>query len=141
MHRIENSILLFCLASLCSCGVDPGSADYSYSLPDDFSIYRTSGHQVEIASQSALPGVPAKVIEVGWDKRFIIAKQQLLKNRGDFPGDNFQVPDPSKYQFWIIDVLHTNRVGPLDEKAFKEKRTALDVPDTIKMKPPGANVK
>lgn len=138
MRAMKSVLIGLGLVGLCSCGVNPGSADYNYPLPGDFSVRRSSGSQVEIASQSALPGIPAKVVEIGWDKRFIVAKQQMLKNRGDFPDDTFQVPYPGKYQFWIIDVPHTNRIGPLDESAFAAKKKSLGVPDSIKMKPPGA---
>jgi hypothetical protein len=135
---MRNCLTVLGLMSLCSCGIDPGSGDYDYALPGDFSVRSTSAHQIEIASQSAMPGVPPRVIEIGWDKRFIIAKQQFLKDRGDFPGDNYQVPVPGKYQFWIIDVVTTNRVGPLDEKELAERRSALGIPGTIKMKSPAA---
>lgn len=141
MRITKNLLIGIVLVGLCSCGVDPGSADYDYPLPGDFSVRRSSGNQVEIASQSALPGVPSKIIEIGWDKRFILAKQQMLKNRGDFPGDTFQVIDPGKYQFWIIDVLNTNRIGPLDENAFVAQKNALGISGTIKMKPPGDQAK
>ena len=65
----------------------------------------------------------------------------MLKNRGDFPGDTFPVIDPGKYQFWIIDVLNTNRIGPLDENAFAAQKNTLGIFDTIKMKPPGDQAK
>lgn len=133
-------LIIFGLLGLCSCGGDPSAADYEYPLSGDFSVRRTSNHQIAIASRSALQGVPAKIVELGWDKRFIVVKQQLLKNRGDFPGDNFLIPDPGKYQFWIIDVVNTNRIGPLNESAFLERTGALGV-STIKMKPASAYLK
>jgi hypothetical protein len=138
---MRNYLIGLGLMSLCACRVDPGAADYDYSLPGGFSVRSTSSHQVEIASQFALPGVPPKVVEIGWDNRFIVAKRQLLRDRGDFPGDNYQVPAPDKYEFWIIDVTSTNRFGPLDEKALAERMEILGVPNTIKMRPPGARTR
>src|SRR5438128_560088 len=113
------------LLGFSSCGLYLGSTDYDYSLPGDCSLRRTSAHQIDIASQSGLLGIPPKVVQLGWDRRFILVQQQMLKHRGDFPGDTYQVPDSGRHQFWIIDVAGTNRIGPLDQAAFLAQRKAL----------------
>lgn len=129
------------VALLVSCGVDL-NGDFEVALPRGYVIFASSSHNVAIFnSDGQFPEVPAKVVAVGWDNQFVLAKQQLLKNRSDFPGDSFQIPDPGKYQFWIIDLVNTNRLGPLDENMFSAERKALGVPDTIKMKPPSAYAK
>ena len=140
--KVLREVMLCCVAVLTSCGARPGSADYELALPRGYTLFRSSGHNINITHTNIeFPEIPAKVVETGWNERFILAKQQLLKNRGDFPSDNFQVPNPGKYQFWIIDVLNTNRVGPLNEKTFNEQRKVLGVPNTLKMRPPGVYAK
>lgn len=139
LHKVIPALTLLLVTS---CGIDSGSGDYEYSLPNGYFVFATSTHQVSILHKDlAFLEVPAKVVEIGWNEQFILARQQLLKKRGDFSGDDFQVPDVGKYQFWIIDLTGTNRIGPLNAQAFAEKKKELGVPSGIKLKKASAYVK
>ena len=128
-------------ALLCGCNREP-TAEYEYKLPGGYSVFKTSSDDIMVRCMASerYPDIPAKVVGLGWNERFILAKQQTLTNRASFPGDTFQIPVAGKYQFWIIDLTTTNRIGPLDENEFTEKTKALGVA-AIKMKPPGAFAK
>ena len=129
-------IFFILLISLCSCGKNTGTLP-SYPPPGGYKVYHTSAHQTIIRNMDAIHGldVPSKVIGIGWDTRFIIAKQQLLTNRNHFPGDNYEVPVPGKYAFWILDTKDSvKRYGPLDEQKFTAKRKEIGVPVSLLLK-------
>lgn len=110
-----------------SCSRDPLMGDFDRPLTAGYHLISTSGNQIEVThmEDSRYLGVPAKVVEIAWNDRFILAKQQELKSRGDFPGDTLPVPVPGKFSYWIIDTGQTNRYGPLSEKEFGEKVQSL----------------
>ena len=112
------------------------NGDFDKPLLGDYHLLSTSAHQVQVMhmTDSDNPGIPPKVVEIGWNKSFIIAKQQRLKERGDFPGDKLLVPVPSQFAFWIVSVGKTNRYGPLSEKEFNEKLEALSQKE-LRLKP------
>jgi hypothetical protein len=59
--------------------------------------------------------VPSKVVEIAWNDRFILAKQQEME-----PG-RLHVATPAKFYYWIIDMVQTNKLGPFSEDEFKKK--------------------
>lgn len=70
-------LLFLLLITLHGCA---GLGDYDIQLPGNFSVVRTSGHQVTISPQLSShswgsPIVPAKVVQVAWNEEYIIAKQ------------------------------------------------------------------
>ena len=67
------------------------------------------------------PVIPTKVIELAWDARFVIAKQQIVR-LGD------------KYQFWILDTTIPKVWGPFEESAFNGKKKELGIPDSLELK-------
>ena len=67
------------------------------------------------------PVIPTKVVEVAWDERFVIAKQQIVR-LGE------------KYQFWILDTTVPKIFGPFEESAFKEKRNELGISESLVLK-------
>jgi hypothetical protein len=76
--------------------------------------------------------IPAKVVALGHDDDFIIAKQSHLRRRSPGnPNDNYEEPDPGEFSFWIIDLRKSETVGPLTEEEFAASRTYLELPDTL----------
>ncbi|MGN7358519.1 DUF3997 domain-containing protein [Paenibacillus sp. SAF-054] len=70
-------LLFLLLITLQGCA---GLGDYDIQLPGNFSVVRTSGHQVTISPQLSShswgsPIVPAKLVQVAWNEEYIIAKQ------------------------------------------------------------------
>jgi hypothetical protein len=111
----------------CGCSPDPMMGDFDLSLAGGYRLERESPDSVDIYHETAGQeiGVPAKVIEVACNERFILAKQQELQPRGDFPGDVLLAPVPGKFHFWVIDVGATNRYGPMKETEFTAKLKSL----------------
>lgn len=101
--------LLFFSLLLCGCA---GLADYDIDLPGDYSVIRTSADNVIIAPKvgSGTWGetvIPTKVLEVGWNNNFIIAKQEDISI--------------NKKNYWIINIELNEIEGPLESQDFEKK--------------------
>jgi Protein of unknown function (DUF3997) len=116
-----------CSMFLGACSLDPNMGDFDLALINGYYLVRTSPDSVEILhmDDSRHLGVPAKVVEIAWNEHFILAKQQELQPRGDFPGDTLSIPAPGKFHYWIVDTIQTNRYGPLIQKEFEDKLQSL----------------
>jgi hypothetical protein len=122
--------------------MDPMMGDFDVKLIGDYHLSSTSAHEVQVShiTDSRFPEIPSKVVQIAWNDRFIIAKQQELKPRGKFPGDTYLVPVEGKFNFWIIDVNRTNSYGPIAEQDFATKLQFLNVRD-LKLKRVSPRVK
>ena len=88
-----------------------------------------------MACGPSTPIIPSKVVDVGHDDRFIIAKQNVLRRRSpNDPKDTYMEPDRNKFQYWILDTSRPEVYGALTAMAFDEKRKELGVPEGIRMK-------
>lgn len=133
------SLLLF----TCGCdrvGIGPGLYDFHYDVAKGYILARTSAHKVQIHPNAAFsptdPQIPPKVIEVGWNERFILAKQYPLKRRSpNNPNDTYELPDKSHTNYWILDANGPAVYGPFDKAEFEKKRLALGVPSELILKP------
>ena len=65
------------------------------------------------------------MIEVAWDERFILAKQQHLKDGR---------PVWWRYSYWILDVTKPECFGPFNAEEFATRRAELGVPDGLELK-------
>jgi hypothetical protein len=97
------------------------------NLPGGNKVISTSSDDIEIANfnDGFKPLVPEEVVGAGWNTNFIVAKQQLFKNRGAFPGDTFRIPDPGKFKYWIIDIKTSNTIGPMTEVEYQRELNSL----------------
>lgn len=117
----------------------PGTSDFHAPACGGYSIWRTSAHQISVVPDdgwtASTPIIPTKVIECDFDDRFVIAKRQGLKRRspGD-PNDTYEEPDPSVFDFWILDTSAPKVFGPLSEAEFNRMRTELRVPTKLRLK-------
>ncbi len=107
----------------------PGASDYDIDLPGNYSIVRLSAHEVEIAPKTSENGwgkavIPAKVMEAGWNDKYIIVKQvDLIK---DPESDNgMEIPDEKNYHFWILEIKNGKVIGPLDDVDFTKKKARI----------------
>ena len=123
-----------------SCDFGPGSADYGKVISSDYRLISTSQFQTVIVNVKIGEGigvepfgVPANVVEVAWDSRFILAKQQVLRLQGINPRDDYPVPVPGQFNYWIIDITSTNRFGPLSASEFNDKTKKLKI-DHLQLK-------
>jgi hypothetical protein len=111
----------------------PGLADFEAPLPGGYKLYRSSAHQITVLPSDR--GIPPKVVEVGYDDDFIIAKQNHLRRRS--PGnskDTSEEPDPGVFSFWIIDLRKSESYGPLTEDEFAAKRNDLAVSQSVMLR-------
>lgn len=112
-----------------------GLGDYDIKLPNGYSIVRTSAHNVTISPQESenswgAPLIPTKVVQVGWDDRYILAKQIGLKTDPRSSNGN-QIPDESNVKFWIMEMKTKKVIGPLDEKEFLNKKIELSISNEL----------
>lgn len=130
---ISITILPFFIVSGCA-----GLGDYDVQLPNKLTVIRSSAHQVTISPQITesswgAPLIPTKVVEVGWDEKYILAKQLGLKN--DPKSTNgYQIPDELKVSYWIIESITKKVFGPMDEREFNIKKKELKISDDVKLK-------
>ncbi|WP_171046328.1 DUF3997 domain-containing protein [Lentibacillus cibarius] len=104
---------------LTSCA---GLGDYSIDLPGNLQVDRINGENIVIsliddASGSGTTIVPAKVAEVGWNKKYIIVRQT-----------------DQKEGFWVVKVDTAKAIGPLDHKNFLKKKKELNIPSEVELK-------
>src|SRR5262245_4446096 len=135
-RRVLLAVLLAVWTALTlACGLQ----DYHYEMCGGYCVVRSSAHQVVVApklgesawASSDPTAIPAKVVEVAWDERFVIAKRQLL-HRPD-PG-GIERPVSGSYDFWVIDTRDKVRYGPLTADEFEAKRAEVGVSPDIALR-------
>ena len=115
-----------------------GLADYSLDLPGNYSIVRTSAHQVTVApkisdSHWGSDVIPTKVTGVAWDDNYILAKQLDLVNDPK-SSNGYQIPNNDDVHFWILEIKSGKIFGPLDEVAFLEKKNEFGISKSVTLK-------
>lgn len=133
MKRTMLSALLAIL--LVGCGDFNHGGDFETKLCGGYSVKSGSAHSIEVSLENwnhVAPFISAKVVALGHDERFIVAKQNHLKRLS--PNDTYMVPDPGCFSYWILDVSIPKAYGPLTEDEFKSKRKALGIPDALTLK-------
>jgi len=130
-------ICLIALFGLMFTGCAP--LDFATELCGGYILGRTSSHDILIMPKSGwddtTPIIPPKVVELGNDQRFIVAKQHPLKRRSpDNLQDTYMEPDRGLVNYWILDTATPIAFGPLMWDEYIEKRKELDVPDSVILK-------
>lgn len=137
MRAFSFSLVIF-LVGCGPSGFGPGAQDFIVRVAGDYSIQRTSAHEIQIAPDvwnASTPIIPTKVIECNTDGRYIIAKRQGLKRRiPNNPNDTYEVPDPSVIDYWILDTTTPKVYGPLTLQQFKVKTTDIGVAPSLRLK-------
>lgn len=108
--------MVFSLLMVTGCA---GLADYSIDLPGNYSIVRTSAHQVTVAPKISETGtgpaiIPTKVTEVAWDGNYILVKQLSLMD-DPASSNGYEIPNNDDEHFWIVEFKSGNVFGPLDK--------------------------
>ncbi len=130
MNR-HRHLLLAILLSINSCSRDPFNDDFIFGLTGGYQLIRTSTYMVTIehSADSRHLSIPAQVVELAWNDGFILGKQQVIRPRGNVPGDTVPVPVVGSFNYWILDLHQTNRFGPMTEVEFVEKLKAIGQTD------------
>jgi len=112
--------------------------DYSVDLPGEYSVVRTSAHQVTIApkiseSHWGSDIIPTKVTELAWDDTYILAKQLGLK---EDPNSNngSQIHDENDVHFWILEFKSGEVFGPFEKESFVKKKNELGISTSVELK-------
>ncbi|MCL1920017.1 MAG: DUF3997 domain-containing protein [Kiritimatiellaeota bacterium] len=120
--------------------VGPGTDDFEAELCGGYLLFRSSVHQIIVVPPTRIwndttPHIPTKVVEIGHDKRFIIAKRNELERRyPDDPNSTYMQPAHDVFDYWILDTSIPEVYGHLTQEEFTQKRHALGVPDNIVLK-------
>ncbi|MER1987703.1 MAG: DUF3997 domain-containing protein [Solibacillus sp.] len=128
-------LIIYSLLILTGCA---GLADYSLDLLGNYSIVRSSAHQVTIAPKTSDSSwgsdlIPTKVTEVAWDDSYILAKQLGLMNDPN-SRNGYQIPNNNDIHFWIIAFRSGKVFGPYDENGLAEKKKALGISKNVLLK-------
>src|SRR5262245_36085611 len=108
-------LLVNLLAAWAVMALACGFLDYAYEVSGGYWVIRSSRDQVIIApalgkgawASSDATAIPSKVVEIAWDDRFILARQQHLDRAGN--------PIRGTFSYWVLDVVKRRRFGPLSE--------------------------
>ncbi|MCL1909633.1 MAG: DUF3997 domain-containing protein [Kiritimatiellaeota bacterium] len=119
--------------------IGPGVQDFTAELCGNYSIWRTSAHYIKISPASgryneSTPIVPEKVVEVGHDDIFIVAKRNDLRRRGLNPNDNYMEPAPGVFDYWILDTSVPEVHGPMTLDEYAQKRQELGISENVGLK-------
>ena len=127
------------------CGL-AGCSDFTAKLCGGYILARTSAHSVTIVPEKGwndkTPIIFPKVIEVGHDKRFIVAKRNVMKQRNpdqtitsyDRITNYGMELDPGVFDYWILDTAAPIAYGPLTWEEYTDKRSELGIPDSVVLK-------
>jgi len=140
MKKIAFFLIFFSLFIMNGCIPGPGISDFSFDLPNDYQVVRSSSHDVKVVPKSGWTSdnqiIPSKVIEVVWDDNYILAKQnRLMREKPNDPNRTYEIPDTSKEYYWILDTSKKESFGPYDLKQFSEIRKSLNIDEKLKLKP------
>jgi hypothetical protein len=121
---LAGCVLLFSGCGLFDSGVVWRDGQYALSwidLPDEVTLSYDMGHG------SSIPLVEPRVFAVGADDRYVIAQQHPAADRTI---TNYFIVDRRQD---VLKQLKTAVVGPLTEKEFQARSTALKLPSFTKV--------
>lgn len=119
----KKRMILACLTSIIVSGC-AGLADYDIDLPGNYSILRTSANEITIAPKTEIgwgPNIiPARVVAVGWDDNYIIAKQKVIASENEF-------------NYWVLAIETGVSEGPFNKKDFQRKKEDYKIVEDVKL--------
>ena len=120
-------ILCCATAWMFGCSKDPLVSDFEMPLTNGYYLIQTAPDLTEVYQQEigSRVGIPAKVVEIAWNEELILAKRQVLTNRGKFPGDTVTIPAPGQFDWWVVNMSEKQRYGPMGEADFLTKIRSL----------------
>lgn len=114
--------------------VDGG--DYIISLPNNYLLDASPAHHIVLYRADGISidmqnYIPPKVVELGWNSRYIIAKQYGMKKEyPNNPDNDYEIPDESKIYYWILDTEEQIKYGPYESfKEYTSKINELGIQD------------
>ena len=125
------------ILSINSC-FGPGAQDFSTNLTGNYSINRTSAHNITVTPNDGwddkIAVIPSKVLRVNVYEEFIIAERQGLKKRSPNDSlDGYEIPDEKVKDYWILNTSKNYVIGNLKFSTFKKKLDSLNIPNDLKL--------
>ena len=123
-------IIVFLSLALLGCA---GAGDYNIDLHGGYSLIRSSAHMVTINkrindSSWDSPIIPAKVVQIATNDKYILAKQVGLKRRNpNNSSDTYEIPDETKVNYWIFQIKDGKTYGPLALDDFNKKKKEMSI--------------
>ncbi|MCB1052900.1 MAG: DUF3997 domain-containing protein [Acidobacteria bacterium] len=111
--------LVFILLS----GCNQNNNQAKLPLSGGYFLWRTSAHNIFVApetSNSRIPMIPTKVIELNWNNHYIIGKQLVPISLRNYYKDQSNV-------YWILDLDHSKSEGPLSPNEFHTRVAQLRI--------------
>ena len=109
------------------------TGDWAADLCNDYFVARVSGHDIRILKREAGGDrsivVEPKVVEVGFDSRYILAKRFETHFWSPDRPNATGLPDSTKVSYFIIDTKRHVVHGPMNKQAFSAKKRVLRVPE------------
>jgi len=135
---LSGLIILLLLISV-GCG---WLGDFDFEVGTGYQVWRSSAHQVRIQPTfenhliwgEEAPIIEAKVVEIAWDNRWVLAKRFPLIDNPQRP-DGPQIPDETNPLYYILDTIEVVLYGPFDLASFEEKRQELGISDDLVLRP------
>lgn len=121
LNRKKNHHISLVLTSLFIVLGCAGIGDYSIDLPGRLKVNRISAENIVNSSHDGVGTtiIPAKIIQVGWDDDYVLAKQYDDANGNEY--------------YWIINVHTEKTFGPLAYQEYLNKKDELDISKDIKL--------
>ncbi|MCR8845058.1 DUF3997 domain-containing protein [Paenibacillus sp. SC116] len=77
------------------------------------------------------PVIGTKVVQVGWNEDYIVAKQVGLKPDPHATNAHRMILDDSRTNFYILDLKNKKKYGPLNDTRYVEQRNKMKVPNEV----------
>jgi len=110
-------------------------ADREYDVANGYRVIERSLDDDNVAiyekGQDQRPAIPAKIVEVHWDRRFVVAKQQHTWETGRKWARTEAIP--GQFSYWILDAHERKAHGPLTFAGFEDWRKELGIPGTLRL--------
>ncbi len=119
---IVNSIISLLLLTGC---IGPGYGDYSIELINGYDVVRVNPETIQIGLREDLgdgvyswsTDIPAKVLSVGFDKRYIVA---LVDPTDVFAEDYDEDAPPKEHVYYIIDTESHEVSEPMSKSVYEK---------------------
>jgi len=144
LKSIVAVILITFLLTIASCA---GVGDFAFEVGTGYELWRSSAHVVRVqpieenrlSRGGEMPRIEAKVVEIAWDERYVLAKRFNLINHPENP-NRPEIPDETKAYYYILDTIDLILYGAFDLEGFEQKRQELGISDDLILQPVHPNM-
>lgn len=118
------------------CGVISRPGDWHAPVVGGYKVFSFSADVIEVRDDDSFenrPGIPKKVVELGHNPRYIIAKQEEFRVSFE-DNQTHESLIPGQYKYWILDLATDTMWGPLEYDEYLDKRENLGVPPDLSLR-------